>query len=112
MNTGVHASHGPTSSAGRAAQRLAGAALVVLVLAAALFGSAWAIGGEDAVSDNWVGLTVMFGFFAGLVGSFVALAMAIFAVLHDDPVSRMWLPLGAFPVVVVVAVLLEALVLE
>ena len=113
MNTASHASRsGPASSLGRMAQGLAGVALVVLALAAVLFGSAWAVGGEDAVSDNWVGLTVVIGFFAGLVGSFVALVTAVFAVLHAEPTSRMWLPLATFPAVVVVAVLLEALVFE
>jgi hypothetical protein len=98
--------------AGQVARQVAGVAVVVLALAAALFVSAWAIGGEDAVSDNWVGMTVMVGFFAGLAGSFVALAAAVFAVLHDEPRSRMWLPLATFPAVVLVTLLLEALVLE
>ncbi|HEX5916522.1 MAG TPA: hypothetical protein VFY76_01655 [Nocardioides sp.] len=113
MDTAHQASRrGPSSPAGLRARRMAGVALVVLVLAAALFGSAWAIGGEDAVSDNWVGLTVMFGFFAGVVGSFVALATAVFAVLRGEPTSRMWLPLATFPAVVIVAVALEAFVFE
>ena len=113
MSTALHASRrGPMSSAGRTAQRLATVAVVVLVLAAVLFGSAWAIGGEDAVSDNWVGLTVMVGFFGGLVGSFAALVTAVFAVLHDEPMPRMWLPLTTFPAVVVVTALLEAMVFE
>jgi hypothetical protein len=111
MNTALHLARRPASIGGMA-RRLAGLALAVLALSAALLALAWAIGGEDAVSDNWVGMTVAVGFFSGLVGSFVALVAAVLAGLHHEPWSRMWLPLATFPAVAAVVVLLEALVLE
>jgi len=51
---------------------------VVLALGAVIFRTAWAIGGEDAVSDNWVGMSVV-ALFTGLTGSFVALLLAAYA---------------------------------
>jgi chromate transport protein ChrA len=111
MSSGLHPPRHPTPI-GEMARRLAGLALAVLVFAAVLFASAWAIGGEDAVSDNWVGVSVVVGFFAGLLGSFVALVAAIVAGLRREPWSRLWLPLATFPAVAVVVVLLEALVFE
>ena len=94
------------------ARRLAVLALAVLVLAAVLFASAWAIGGDDAVSDNWVGVTVVTGLVVGLAGSLTALVTAVLAGLRHEPWSRLWLPLTTFPAVVVAVVLLEAFVFE
>lgn len=99
-------------SAGGSAWRLAVLSLMVLALAAALFGAAWAIGGEDAVSDNWVGMTVVLGLFAGVSGAFVAPVMALYAGLRREPWGTLWLPLATFPVVVAVVALLEAFVFE
>jgi hypothetical protein len=42
----------------------------VLVSGAVLFAGGWLIGGEDAVSDNWVGVTVVAALFVGLFASF------------------------------------------
>lgn len=111
MNTVPDLSGHPTSI-GEVARRLAGLALAVLVMAAVLLASAWAIGGEDAVSDNWIGLSVVVGLFTGLVGSFVALVAAVVAGLRREPWSRLWLPLATFPAVTGVVFLLEALVFE
>ena len=90
----------------------AGLALVVLGSAAVLFASAWALGGQDAVSDNWVGVTVVVALFVGLAVSFAAMAGAVFAGLRHKPWSRLWLPLATFPGVVVIIALLEAFVFE
>ena len=79
--------HGATTS-GAMARRLAGLALVVFVFGAVLFAHAWVIGGEDAVSDNWVGVTVLLALFAGLLGSFAALVTAVFAGLRHEAWSR------------------------
>lgn len=70
------------------------------------------VGGEAAVSDKWVGVTVVAAHFVGLVGFFIALVTAVAAVLRHEPWARVWLPLLTFPVVVVVVGLLEALVFE
>jgi hypothetical protein len=99
-------------SASRFARQLAGTSLAVLLAGAVLFGSAWLVGGEDAVSDNWVGVTVVVALFAGLAGTFVAVVTAVVAGLRHEPWRHLWLPLTAFPAVVLVVGLLEAFVFE
>lgn len=99
-------------SAGRTAWRLAALSLMVLALGAALFGAAWMAGGDEAVSDNWVGMTVLLALLAGLSGSLVGLVMALYAGMRREPWGTLWLPLTTFPAVVAVVVLLEAFVLE
>ena len=94
------------------ARRLAGLALVVLVSAAGLFAAAWLIGGEGAVSDNWVGVTVVTALAVGLIGSFTASVVAVFAGLRHRDWTRLWLPLTTFPAVVLIVGLLELLVFE
>ena len=105
-------SHRGAAAAGGSARRLAGLALVVLFLGAVLFAGAWAIGGDDAVSDNWVGMTVVVALFVGLIGTFAALLMALYEGWRSRAWSRLWLPLTAFPAVVLVVGLLEAFVFE
>ena len=97
---------------GGTAGRLASLSLVVLALGAVLFGTAWMIGGDDAVSDNWVGMTVVLALFAGLSGSLVAMVMALHVGMRREPWATLWLPLATFPAVVAVVVLLEAVVFE
>ena len=88
------------------ARRTAALAIVVLVLGAGLFGGAWLIGGQDAVSDNWVGVTVVLALFLGLFGSFAAGIIAVSAGLRHEPWSQLWLPLATFPAVVTIVALL------
>ena len=73
---------------------------------------AWAIGGQDAVSDNWVGVSVVLGLFSGLAGAFLALVTAVVAGVQGEPWGRLLLPLLTFPGVVLVVVLMEAFVFE
>ena len=109
--SGSRPRHDAGAAAG-AAWQLAVVSLVVLALGAVLFGAAWVIGGEDAVSDNWVGVSVVVALFAGLAGSFVALLMAAYAGLRHHRWSELWLPLATFPAVVAAVALLEAFVFE
>lgn len=99
-------------SLGRASRRWAVASLAVLLSGAVLFGAAWAVGGEDAVSDNWVGVTVALALLVGLIGSLAAFVAAVFAGVRHEPWARLWLPLAALPSVVVILALLETFVLE
>ena len=105
-------SHRGAAAAGGSARRLAGLALVVLAIGAVLFAGAWAIGGDDAVSDNWVGMTVVVALFAGLIGAFAAFLMALYEGWRHRTWPDLWLPLTAFPAVVLVVALLEAFVFE
>lgn len=103
--------HGADTAA-RLAHRLARLALLVLVGGAVLFAGAWATGGDAAVSDNWVGVTVGAALFAGLIGAFGALVTAVIAGLRHEPWDRLWLPLATLPAVLLVVGLLEAFVFE
>lgn len=109
--SGSHPRRDAGAAAG-AAWQLTVVSLIVLVLGALLFMSAWAIGGDDAVSDNWVGMTVVVALFAGLLGSFVALLVAGYAGLRHHRWSELVLPLVTFPSVVAAVALLEAFVFE
>lgn len=109
--SGSHPRRDAGAAAG-AAWQLAVVSLIVLTLGAVLFGASWAIGGEDAVSDNWVGMSVVVALFAGLAGSFVALLVACYAGLRHHRWSELVLPLATFPAVVAAVALLEAFVFE
>ena len=105
-------SHRGASATHGSASRLVGLALVVLLLGAVLFAGAWAIGGDDAVSDNWVGATVVVALFTGLIGTFAGFLMALYEGWRHRSWTRLRLPLTAFPAVVLVVALLEAFVFE
>lgn len=103
---------GTHAARGHGARALAAGSLAVLAAAAALFAVAWAVGGDEAVSDNWVGIAVAVGLFAGLAGSSVAFFAAIVAGMRNEPWARLWLPLATLPGVVLAVGLLEAFVFE
>lgn len=103
---------GALAPGGHAARVLALGSLAVLVAAAVLFGGVWAAFGEDAVSDNWVGLTVVLGLFVGLFGSLAAMLGALVAGLRHGEWAQLWLPLVTFPGVVAVVALMELFVFE
>ena len=105
-------SHRGAAPAGGSARHLAGLALVVLVLGAALFAGAWAIGGDDAVSDNWVGILGGVALIGGLAFSFAAGVLAVVAKYRHEDWTLLWLPLSVFPVLLVLVVLAEMFLLE
>jgi hypothetical protein len=103
--------HGHGTAAGERSERLALLPIAVLAFGAVLFASAWAIGGQDATSDNWVGLTTVIALFTGLIGALAALVMSVVdAAKHDLP-PRL-LPLVTFPSILAIVVALEAFVFE
>ena len=105
---------GPGGSRGLArwAVGLGSAVVAVLAVSYAIFGVAWAFGGEDAVSDNVVGILAGVALVAGMLASLVAFAMALVAgVTHQRWVS-LWLPLSLFPALLAVVTLVEVLWIE
>ena len=87
---------------------LAAAAPGAIAAALALFGVADAIRGSDATSDNWVGVLVGIGLFAGLLASLAGFALAVVAKVKHQPWRALWLPLSVFPAVLAFFVLGEA----
>jgi hypothetical protein len=55
---------------------LAAAVVVMVVASYAIFAVAWVFGGQDAVSDNWVGLLAAVALVGGLAVSFAAAVLA------------------------------------
>lgn len=102
---------GPASTPGRAgalAVMLAIAVVAVVAVSYGIFGIALALGGWDAVEDNWVGFLGVFALLGGLLGSLVAFALAVVAKARHQAAARLWLPLVLFPALLSFVVLGEA----
>jgi hypothetical protein len=91
---------------------LAGLVAVVLPAVYAVFGVALAVGGEDAVSDTWVGYLAGTALIAGLVVSLAAFAMAVVVTVRHESRRLLWLPLALFPVLMATVVLVEVFLME
>jgi hypothetical protein len=91
---------------------IATAVVVVLAVSYAIFGVTWAIGGEDAVSDTFVGYLAGFAVIGGLLASLAAFALAIVAKGKHERWALLWLPLSVFPTLLAIVVLVEALWME
>jgi len=102
---------GPTHL-GRWAVRLAGGTLAVLVPSYAVVGVALAAGGQDAISDNWIGYLGGFALVGGLSVSLVAFLMALASRLRHREVKLLWLPLALFPTLAVVVAAVELFWME
>jgi len=108
ISAGAH----PDTHLARWAVVLAAAVVVVLVVAYAIFGVAWAIGGEDAVSDNFVGYLAGFALLGGLLASLIAFVLAIVARIKHERWTLLWLPLSVFPAMLAIVVLVETIWME
>lgn len=108
--TPIHASHQapPSTRLGRWAVGLGAGAALACSGAAALFGVAYGLGGEEAISDNWVGLLVTVVLFGSVAASLTAFVLALAARLRHEEFGLMWVPLSVFPALVAFLVLGEA----
>ena len=86
----------------------AAAVAVFVVVAVAVFAIAYAIGGQDATSDNWVGALAVVGLVGGLLTSLGALVIAVAAWLSHERTRLLWFPLALFPALLAFVVLGEA----
>jgi hypothetical protein len=80
----------------------------VVVIAVAVFAIAFAIGGQDATSDNWVGALAVVGVVGGLLTSLGAFLIAAVAWLSHERSRLLWLPVLLFPALLAFLVLGEA----
>jgi hypothetical protein len=85
-----------------------GTAAGMTASALAIFALASAIGGSGATDDNWVGYLVGVLLAGGLVGSLVAFATAISALVKHERWALLWLPLLLFPAILAFLALGEA----
>jgi hypothetical protein len=81
---------------------------VVVVVAGAVFSIAYAVGGSDATSDNWVGVLAAVGLLGGVLTSLGAFVVALVAWLGHERTRLLWLPLLLFPALLAFVVLGEA----
>jgi hypothetical protein len=88
--------------------------MVALVVAVsyAILAVAYAVGGADAISDNWVGMLGAVALLGGLLASLVAFGMAVVARVKHEQWALLWLPLSLFPGLLVIVVLAETLWIE
>lgn len=91
---------------------LAEGAVAVFVAGLAVLGVAYAVGGADAVEDNWGGFTLVYSLYASLLVSFAAMVMGIVSRVRHESWLRLWLPLAVFPGLVLIVLIAEAFFLE
>lgn len=102
----------PHSRLARWAVGLAAAVAVVVTVSYTIFAVAYAVGGSDAISDNWVGYLGGFALLGGLVVSLGAFVMAVVARVKRQRWALLWLPLSLFPALLAVVVIAEAFWIE
>jgi hypothetical protein len=109
----------PATGPRHASTRLAGPAVVlaavvaaVLLVAYAIFFVALAVGGDAAISDTWVGYEAGLALLGGLGASLVAFLMGVAARLRHEAHRFLWLPLALFPVLLALVVLAEVFWME
>ncbi|HEX6760787.1 MAG TPA: hypothetical protein VF086_20605 [Propionibacteriaceae bacterium] len=97
---------GHTRSA-RWAVGIAAAVAVLILVSAAIFAVAYAVGGAGATEDNWVGFLGAVSLLGGMVASLAAFALALAAKIKHERWALLWLPLSLFPALFVFLVLGE-----
>ena len=114
MSTGAHSpprgGQRRTNSAWAVGLAAAGLGLQVLGYAVVLI--AYAVGGDDAISDNWVGAFGAVSLLGGLAALVVGFGLAAVAWTRHDRWPLLRLPLAALPAALAVIVLLELFVVE
>jgi len=86
--------------------------VAVLVPTYTIFGVALAAGGQDAISDNWVGYLGGITLVGGLAVSLMAFLMALAARMRHSEVRLLWLPLSLFPSLAIVVAAVELFWME
>jgi hypothetical protein len=100
------------SSLARWAVGITAAVAVVILVSAAIFAVAYAVGGPGATEDNWVGLLSVVSLLGGLVASLVAFALALTAKIKQEQWALLWLPLLLLPALLAFLVLGELFLWE
>lgn len=86
--------------------------VAMLVVSYAIFGVTYAVGGEDAVTDTWVGALGGAALLGGLGASLVAFVLAVVAKVTHIPHALLWLPLAVFPSLGAIVLITELFWLE
>ena len=73
---------------------------------------AYAVGGQGAVEDTWLGSLLAVVLLASVAGSAAALVLAAVAKARHERWAWLWLPLGVFPGLLAFVVLGETFLWE
>lgn len=101
----------PAATPGRLARwaiGFGGAAIALTALAIGTYAVGYAVGGEDAVSDTWVGMLSAGSYFGAVGMSLAAFVLGVTAKVKHDHSPLLWLPLAVLPALVAFVVLGEA----
>lgn len=85
------------------------AVTVMIALSGVIFSVAYAIGGSDGISDNWVGLLGAVALIGALSASLLAFVFAIAARIKHEHWAWLWLPIYMLPALLAFIVLGEVL---
>ena len=86
---------------------LAVAGVLAVIHAVLIYRFAIAVGGKYAADDNWVGDLVGLSMLGGVVATLAAFVMAVAAKVGHLRSRLLWVPLSAFPAVLMFLVLGE-----
>jgi hypothetical protein len=75
---------------------IAAAVAIAILVSAAIFAVAYAVGDPGATVDNWVGFLGAVSLLGGLVGSLAAFALALAAKIKHEQWALSWLPFLLF----------------
>jgi len=95
---------------GRWAVGLAEAVVAVVAASYTVFFATVATGGS--VDDTWVGSLGGLAFIGGMLVSFVAFVLAVFAKVKRERWGLLWLPLSVFPALLAIVVIAEAFFMD
>ena len=91
---------------------IAAAVAVAILVSAAIFAVAYAVGGSGAIEDNWVGFLGAVSLLGGLVAALAAFALALAAKIRHEQWALLWLPFSLFPALLAFLVLGELFLWE
>lgn len=91
---------------------IATATATVVAVSYTIFAVAYAVGGDDAVSDTWVGYVAGFALLGGLGAALFAFLLAAAAKLRHEQWRWLRLPLALFPVLAGATLLAEVFWME
>ena len=86
--------------------------IVVVALSYGVVFIALAVGGTEAIEDNFIGFLGGISLLGGLFVALVAFALGVVAKIRHEQWSLLWIPLTVFPVLFGLAALAEAFWLE
>lgn len=83
-----------------------------LAISYSIFFVAWAVNGEDGVSDNWVGFLAAYTLLGSIALTLISFVVGLFLWRRHNQHPLLWLTIYLFPTLAVVTLLVEFFVIE